>query len=97
MQLDNWTIATVVTVVGIVSTSVMTITWRINPSEKGTGWWALAAAFGTFSFLVLWLVPFISNYAVFLNNAFILTAAIVMIEGILRFRGFGNESSRIKY
>ncbi len=97
MQLDNFTIATVVAVVGIVSTSVMTVTWRINPSEKGTGWWALAAAFGTFSFLVLWLVPFISNYAVFLNNAFILTAAIAMIEGILRFRGFGNEASRFKY
>lgn len=97
MQLDNWTIATIVAVVGIVSTSVMTVTWRINPSEKGTGCWALAAAFGTFSFLVLWLVPFVSNYAVFLNNAFILTASIAMIEGILRFRGFGNESSRIKY
>ena len=78
------------------TTIILIMVWRINPSEKGPGCWALAAGITAMGFFVLWLRPLIGSYTTFINNFLTLTGAIVILEGILRFQDIGNPNNRKK-
>lgn len=97
MQLDYLTLAIVVGIVAVVAAIVMTVSWRINRYEKGVGFWSAGAIICATGFLLLWLKPYIGNYSIFLNNTGTLTAFLVIFEGILRYRGFGSSSKRIRF
>ena len=94
MQLDQRTLEVVLAIVNLMSFAVMFILWRINTSEKGPDFWALAALIATLGFFSMIFFPIIGNYAIFLNNALTLMTYLFILEGILRFRGFGDESKR---
>lgn len=94
MQLDQPTLEIVLMIVNLLSFFVMVILWRINPSEKGPEFWALAALTATVGFFVMIFFPIIGNHAIFLNNAFTLLTYLFILEGVLRFRGFGVASKR---
>ncbi len=97
MQLDQYTLEIVIMIVNLLSFFVMITLWRINTAEKGPEVWALAAAFAAAAFFSMIFFPYIGNYAIFLNNAGTLITYLLLLEGILRFRGFGQASKRKIY
>jgi len=97
LNIHYQTLGLVIGVVGIMTTIIMIMVWRINPSEKGPGCWALAACLTVISFFVLWLRPLIGSYTTFINNSLALTGTIVILEGILRFKNIGNPNNRKKW
>lgn len=94
MQFDQRTLEVVLMIVNLLSFAVMVILWRINTSERGPEFWALAALMATVGFFSMVFFPIIGNYAIFLNNGFTLMTYLFILEGILRFRGFGDERKR---
>ncbi|TFD99816.1 GGDEF domain-containing protein [Jeotgalibacillus salarius] len=93
-MLDPLTLGAVVFVLAIISSIVMTITWRMNLQERGLKMWAWAAIIGGLGFLPLPFAPLIGSYAAVLNNIATLIAPILILEGILRFRGYPRERLR---
>jgi diguanylate cyclase (GGDEF)-like protein len=94
MQLDQRTLEVVLMIVNLMSCAVMLVLWRMSSTEKGPECWALSAAMATAAFFSMVFYSSIGNYAIFLNNAGVLTSHLFMLEGILRFRGFGKASKR---
>ncbi|WP_341876970.1 GGDEF domain-containing protein [Defluviitalea saccharophila] len=94
MGLDVRTLTIIIMIVILISCFVMIALWIVYPSERGIESWALSASTGAVAFIALTLQPILGSYAVFLNNAGILASSLILLEGILRFRGFGNESHR---
>ncbi len=91
MSLDLLTLQVVMSVVSFLSGGAMLALWLLNTSERGPALWAAAGilAGGLFP-----LTPFFGDYGMFLNMAFSLSALLFLLEGILRFRGFGGEPIR---
>lgn len=94
MELDVRTLTIAIMIVILISCFVMIVLWVIYSSERGLEAWALAASIGAVAFIALSLQPIIGSYAVFLNNTGILFSSLIFLEGILRFRGFGDETRR---
>ncbi|WP_208585750.1 sensor histidine kinase [Gracilibacillus suaedae] len=94
MALDLATLLLVTGIINFMALTLMVFLWRINPMVKGPAFWTWAT--------VSWFVSFISIYffdgslITFLNNCCTLIGAILLMEGILRFRNFGNERKRQK-
>ncbi|MBR7798324.1 hypothetical protein GT022_20205 [Agaribacter marinus] len=94
MALDLATLLLVVGIINFMGLILMIVLWRINPMVKGPALWTWSS--------VSWFVSFISIYFLdgslitFLNNCCTLIGAILLMEGILRFRDFGNERKRQK-
>lgn len=97
MSLDYPTLGLVISAVGTVSLIVIIMLWRINPQEKGLGLWAIAAIVGSLGSASIWLRLLIGFYAIFINNLLALTTTLLVLEGILRFRGIGKEKKRLPY
>lgn len=94
IQLNYETLAIVICIAGVLSSSVMMVLWKIDKLEKGLGVWALAASVGAVGFLVLLFNPLLGDYATFLNNICTLTAPLLILEGVLRFREYNYETNR---
>ncbi|MDX8045504.1 histidine kinase [Gracilibacillus sp. S3-1-1] len=94
MALDLQTLLLVIGIINFMGLTLMIVLWRINSTVKGPAFWTLSS--------VSWFVSFISIYffngslITFLNNSCTLTGAILLMEGIIRFRGFGNDRKRQK-
>ncbi|MDZ5710989.1 GGDEF domain-containing protein [Jeotgalibacillus haloalkalitolerans] len=94
-MLDPITLGAVVFVLAIISAIVMTITWKMNIQERGLDMWAWAAIIGGLGFLPLLFVPIIGSYAAVLNNLATLLTPILILEGIMRFKGYHKERLRL--
>lgn len=94
MQLDYFSLGIAIGIVSVLSAVMMTVLYRINVTEKGLGCWVLAAILGAIGFLILPLLPSHGNTIILLNNIASLFAALFILEGILRFRNFGQPTSR---
>lgn len=94
MALDLATLLLVVSIINFMGLILMIVLWGINPMVKGPAFWAWSS--------VSWFVSFISIYffdgslITFLNNSCTLIGAILLMEGILRFRNFGIDRKRRK-
>jgi len=91
------TLGLIIGVDAIVTLMVMVMLWRINPEEKGPGLWAIAAVLGAAGAVVPWFLASYRPYDIFVTNFLVLTTNLILLEGILRFRSFGNERKRIPY
>lgn len=90
------TVGLIIGIVSVVTTLVMLMVWAVNPRERGTSLWALAAAMAAVGFFVLRLGPQWGSTVTFINNSLALTANLLIMEGILRFRGFGDPAFRTR-
>ncbi|MFP4649189.1 MAG: diguanylate cyclase domain-containing protein [Halorhodospira sp.] len=97
MQLDYQTMGIVLWAVSIIVASVMAIVWRINRQERGPALWALSGAILAFSFLPLVFRGDIGSAMIFVNNLAAIIALLLLLEGILRFKGLGNERRRLPW
>ena len=94
MRLDQPTLEVILMIVNLFSFLVMLALWRINSDEKGPEIWVIAAGMGTAAFFVMIFYGAIGNYAIFLNNFGSLAVYLLILEGILRFRGVGKPEQR---
>ncbi|UOQ48117.1 hypothetical protein MUN88_19035 [Gracilibacillus caseinilyticus] len=90
MTVDIATLDIVLGIVNFMAFILMIIFWRINPMVKGTAIWAISASLSFMSFFV------IGSSNIFLNNCGTLIAAVLLMEGILRFRNIGDQRKRFK-
>ncbi|KIL43462.1 hypothetical protein KP77_31680 [Jeotgalibacillus alimentarius] len=91
---DPITLGAVLFLLAIISAVVMTVTWKMNLQERGLGMWAWAAIIGGLGFLPLPFASYIGSYTVVLNNIATILAPLLILEGILRFRGYSGERLR---
>jgi len=97
IQLNYLTLSIVIGIVSIIAALVMTVLWRFNSFEKGIGIWTFGAFVSTIGFMVLLFKPFLGTYATFLNNTCSLTSPLLILEGILQFKEYGNKDYRKKF
>lgn len=98
MVLEQNTLSIVVVVVSLMSAVVMWLLWRINSETSGTGMWAAAAVAAAIGFSSIPFRPIIGiGWMNFINNAFALSSVLLILEGILRFRDFGNLDRRFRW
>lgn len=95
MLLDPITLGAVVFLLAVISAVVMTITWKMNVKERGLNMWAWAAIIGGLGFLPLLFVQYIGAYAAVLNNISTLLTTLLILEGIMRFRGYNKDRFRL--
>ncbi|WP_227394654.1 GGDEF domain-containing protein [Jeotgalibacillus aurantiacus] len=95
VSLDTITLALVISMLALVSAVVMTITWRMNSDERGLGFWAWGAIIGGLGFMIMLIMPTIGAYAIVINNVASITAPMLILEGIMRFRNYGKEKWRV--
>lgn len=81
----------VMSLVAALSGFAMILLWSLNRSERGPGCWALAGLVGGGLFP---LYSLFGDYSMFFNMAASLSAMLLLLEGILRFRRFGGEKLR---
>jgi diguanylate cyclase (GGDEF)-like protein len=95
--LDFFTMSTVVAALAVINTLALIVVWRINPTVPGLDVWSLSQTLHVCAWVLSVMViqgvmrgPF---YTV-INNSLNLASMIFMLEGALRFRGFGLAESR---
>lgn len=86
MSLHFPTLGLVLLTVGILTSIIMLIIWRMYRQMEGPGFWATAAVLTTLGFLPMWLEPWIGNFAIILNNFATITTPLLIFEGAVRFR-----------
>lgn len=95
LHLDYLTLSIVIIAAAIISSIVMVFLWRVNRGTEGPALWAVAACLGVLSFAVQHMQPLIGAGNVnFVNNAAALASTLLVLEGILRFRGLGDAARR---
>ena len=95
MPLDPDTLSVVIVLASLIASVVMLLLWRIGSASDGTGSWALASILAAFGFAVVPFRPLIGvGWMNFINNSFALCSALCILEGVLRFRFFGNRDRR---
>ena len=95
MHLDYLTLSVVIMTVSVISSVIMIILWKINRDVPGPSLWAVAGLLGVLSFTVQLMQPVIGAGNVnFVNNAAAFALCLFVLEGILRFRGFGDAARR---
>jgi len=72
----------------------MLVVWRINRQEPGPIFWAAAAVTGVVVFAMIAALPRIGNSAIVINNIASVLGPLLLLEGILRYRRFGDFSKR---
>ncbi|MDZ5711345.1 sensor histidine kinase [Jeotgalibacillus haloalkalitolerans] len=92
---DLKTLTLVIMILSFMSFALMLHLWRINITIKGPALWTLSAAISFISFAPS--AFFHGSLVVFINNSGTIIGALILLEGILRFRGFGDEQKRLKY
>ncbi|MBK1736190.1 hypothetical protein CKO15_13105 [Halorhodospira abdelmalekii] len=97
MDLDQPTMSLILSTVSVIAAVVMGMVWRINRSEQGPALWAVGSMIVAFGFIPLWFGDHLGSKAIFANNAAALIAGLLLLEGILRFRGLGNERRRLPW
>ena len=97
MELDLLTLEIVLAMAAVLSFMLLLLLWCIRPQEKGPCFWALSAGVGAAGLLLGNTERLLGSYAIFFNNAGILTALLLLLEGLLRFRDFGRFESRRVY
>lgn len=96
-EVDFFTMSTVVAALAVINTFALVVVWRINPKVAGLDVWSLSQTLHVGAWVLSVMViqgvlrgPF---YTV-LNNSLNLASMILMLEGALRFRGFGRAETR---
>lgn len=88
MPLHFPTLGLVLLTVGIHTSVIMIIIWRMYRHMKGPGYWAVAALLTMLGFLPMWLEPKIGTLAIILNNFATVTTPLLIFEGVIKFRNF---------
>lgn len=95
--LDFFTMSTVVAALAVINSLALVLVWRINPGVDGLDVWSLSQTLHVgawvLSVMVIQQVMTGPFYTV-LNNSLNLASMILMLEGALRFRGFGRADTR---
>lgn len=95
-HLDFLTLSLVIGLTGFVGIAVMHAVWRINPELQGPGVWLVASVIGSLGFFILLFRPQIGSLATAMNNMASLATPLLIVEGILRFRGLlGDPKKRL--
>ena len=96
-EVDFFTMSTVVAALAVINTFALVVVWRINPKVAGLDVWSLSQTLHVGAWVLSVMViqgvlrgPF---YTV-LNNSLNIASMILMLEGALRFRGFGRAETR---
>jgi sensor histidine kinase YesM len=95
MTFDIATLYIVVGIVNFMACMLMIVFWRIHKMVKGPALWAASASVSFIGFILM--QTWDDSYRIFLNNCGTLIGALLLMEGILRFRNIGNEPKRLKY
>ncbi len=90
MLLHFPTLGLVLLSVGLLTSCIMIIIWRMYPHLEGPGFWVAAVVLMTLGFIPIWLEPQIGNMAIILNNFASITTPALILEGIMRFRRIGT-------
>lgn len=95
--LDFFTISTVVAALAVINTVALFMVWRINPTVPGLGIWSLSQCLHVSA----WILSIIVIQGVLrgpiytlMNNSLNLASMILLFEGAMRFRGFGQPQTR---
>lgn len=86
MHLHFPTLGLVLLTVGILSSTIMIIIWRMYRQEPGTGLLACAAVLSVFGFLPMWVEPQIGPLAIVISNIATVGTPLLIFEGMVRFR-----------
>ncbi|MCG5530335.1 GGDEF domain-containing protein [Halorhodospira halochloris] len=97
MELHYSTLGLVLWTVSIIATAVLVIVWRINRNERGPALWAASCLFMAFSFIPLWFKEDLVSGLLLVNNIASALAVLLLLEGVLRFKGLGNEHRRLPW
>jgi len=92
--LDQPTLEIVIAIVNLISFLIMLVFWQIHRSENGPLIWAIASFHVVVGFFIMLLYPLYGNYMIFINNYCTLSSILLILEGVLRFRGIDLESRR---
>ncbi|WP_182201689.1 sensor histidine kinase [Paraliobacillus salinarum] len=95
MTLDLTTLELIFGILNFMGLVVMIILWRINPMVEGLLQWMWTSFFWFVGFSCVYF--FDGSFSTFINNACTLLGSLLLMEGILRFRGFGNFKKRKKF
>lgn len=94
VELHYPTLSLVVALVNVVGVVVMAALWRINPGLPGPGLWTLAAVLSNIGFLAAALRPLFGSLTSLLDNSWLYAAALLHLEGVLRFKGLPPARGR---
>ncbi|WP_201173590.1 GGDEF domain-containing protein [Halorhodospira halophila] len=97
MELHYPTLALVLWTASLVAGAVMAMVWRINHHERGPALWAASSLVVAFSFVPLWFETDLISGLILVNNVASTVAVLLLLEGILRFKGVGNEYRRLPW
>jgi len=88
MNLDIITLSIVLAIVYFISCIILIFLWIINPQEKGLLSWVLSAFLAFIAFLTLVIPTQPGPFHIMVNAVFVMIAMILLVMGILQFRGF---------
>lgn len=88
MTLDYPTLGLVLLVIGVLSSAIMIIIWRINQSEAGTACLALAATIAILGYLSLCINSRFEHFSIIISNFATFATALLLCEGTARFKGY---------
>ncbi|OYQ33633.1 hypothetical protein CHU95_14770 [Niveispirillum lacus] len=95
--LDYFTIYAVVAALALINAVALVMVWRINPTVPGLGIWSLSQCLHVtawvLSVMVIQGLVTGPSYTL-INNSLNLASMILLFEGAMRFRGFGNPATR---
>lgn len=94
LALDYLTLAVAIGLVGIISIFVFGTLMRINPDLCGPGWWFAASLVMGLGFVAMLFRPYLGSMMLAINSMAAMLAPMLILEGILRFRGFGGAERR---
>ncbi len=86
MTLDFPTLGLVLLIIGVLSSAIMIIMWRITQGDAGTALLAAAATLSVFGYLCLCINPRFINLSIILSNITSTATALLVFEGTARFK-----------
>ena len=95
MILDYPTLGLVLLIIGILSSAIMIIMWRITQDESGTALLALAATISVFGYLGLCINPHFDLLSIVISNFATVVTVLLVFEGTARFKGY-NQYTKLR-
>ncbi|ABM61430.1 ATP-binding protein [Halorhodospira halophila] len=95
--IDYPTMGIALWIVSLIAAAVMVIVWRINRHESGPGLWAGSSVVLAACWTPLWFTEGLGSAVVFINNTGAFIAGLLLLEGVLRFKGIGDQHRRLPW
>lgn len=93
MRLDYPTLGLVLLIIGVLSSAIMIIMWRITQGEAGTALLAAAATVSVFGYLCLCINPRFDLLSIVISNIATVSVPLLVFEGTAQFKHYTKHAT----